>query len=363
MIDSLYGLKIRNLDGSEFVFNERTAPATNLWTRYVRANDGLSPDGGWLTSKWTCPNEIPEGYGFQVVSLTAAEVTFTQSGDRRYVSGTQDKIAYSSDGRKVTVMGFSDTHNFNYTKIIAFPTIASQKAASGFGLKVMGSSIFLENTPPLGYAYATHKAKVYITDAFNIESTFPGLTIENAVFFFYTDDNKSFIRLEPSNVQSWEKLKWWRYVSRNRNSTNITAYSPAWYWVVAFTNVQPAQLDIPGFGLKIRNLEGKVTFNSQMGVMTRPITVPGNQIPLGSGINVDLIRRPMYTPTKVGEIFSSDGGLGWWRDLNIGNLGESQISLFQTSTSQQRGYHGNQTIARTATPAIFLDAADYFPFP
>ncbi|MEY0214376.1 hypothetical protein AB7W58_08255 [Providencia rettgeri] len=42
MIDSLYGLKIRNLDGSEFVFNERTAPATNLWTRYVRANDGCS---------------------------------------------------------------------------------------------------------------------------------------------------------------------------------------------------------------------------------------------------------------------------------------------------------------------------------
>ncbi|OZS72182.1 hypothetical protein CHI95_23395, partial [Providencia rettgeri] len=132
MIDRLFGLKIRNLDGSEFVFNEHTAPATNLWTRYVKRSDGLSPDGGWLTYKWNCPNEIPEGYGFQVVSLSAAEVTFTQSGDRRYVSGTKDKIAYSSNGRKVTVMG---------------------------------SSIFLENTPPLGYAYATHKAKVYITDA------------------------------------------------------------------------------------------------------------------------------------------------------------------------------------------------------
>ncbi|MDD9340885.1 MAG: hypothetical protein PV362_14810 [Providencia heimbachae] len=362
MIDKLFGLKIRNLDGSEFIFNEHTAPATNLWTRYVKRSDGLSPDGDWLSFKWTCPYEIPEGYGFQVVSQNAAEVTFIQSGDRRYVSGTKDKIAYSANDRKITVNGMGN-YDLNYVKIIAFPTIESQKNASRFGLKIKGSSIFLENTPPLGYAYAAHKAKVFIDKAFDVGKTFPGLTIENAVFFFYTDDNKSFIRLEPSNVTSWDEVRWWRYVSRNKDSTDITAYTSAWYWVIAFTNMKPEQLDTPGFGLKIRNFTGAVTFNSSFGVMTRPITLPGNQIPVGSDINIESIRRPMYTPTRVGEVFSSNGGLGWWRDLNICNLGESQIGLYQTSTSQQRGYHGNYTVARTAIPAIFLDAADYFPFP
>lgn len=363
MIDKLYGLKIRNLDGSEFIFNEKTAPATNLWTRYVTRRDGITPDGGWLTYKWTCPNQVPEGYGFQVVSFKSAEVTFRQVGDRRYVSGTTDKMVYSTSNRKITVMGLMD-YDLNYVKIIAFPTAESQKVTSGFGLKVSGSSIFLENTPPLGYAYATHKAKVFIDKFFDIGKVFPGLTIENAIFFFYTDDNKSFIRLEASNVTSWEELKWWRYVSRNRNSTGITDYSSAWYWVIAFTNVPSEQLDTPGFGLKIRNInEKKVTFNSQMGVMTRPITLPSNQIPINSGISIDDIRRPMYTPTVVGEVFSSNGGLGWWRDLNIGNIGESEVGLLLTSTLQDRGHHGDYTVARTALPAIFLDAADYFPFP
>lgn len=361
MIDKLYGLKIRNLDGSEFIFNEHTAPATNIWTRYVKRNDGLSPDGGWLTYKWTCPTKIPTGYGAQVVSNVAAEVTFRESGDRRYVSGTVDRIGYNAAGGSVTLYGLQN-YDFNYVKIIAFPTIQSQQSQRGFGLKVSGSSVFLSNTPEMGYAYATHKAKVFIDRAFDINKAFPGLTIENAIFFFYTDDKKSFIRIEPSNQGGWEDIKFWRYVSRDRNSAAMTAYTSAWYWVVAFTNMQPAQLDTSGFGLKIRNLEGKVTFNSQMGVMTRPITVPANQIPVSSGKAIDDIHRPMYTPTLAGETFRSNGGLGQFRNLNVGNFDGSTVGLFETSRDAPRGYWGDYTVARTAMSIIFLDATDYFKF-
>ncbi|MEQ5184050.1 hypothetical protein ABN222_05900 [Providencia alcalifaciens] len=355
MIDKLYGLKIRNLDGSSFIFNEKTAPATNLWTRYVRTSDGLSPDGGWMTYKWTCPVKIPEGFDWQVIGGNSAEVTFRQVGDRRYVTGTRDLASSFESNGVVTITGLYDANN-NYVKIIAYPTEKTQSSIkANFGFRVAGSSIFTNEIPPTGYAYSM-KAKVVIDKKFYPQNVFPGLTIENAVYFFYTDDGSSFISLGFENSQRI-------FVSKSRFNPNSEDYTKASYWVVAFVNMSPSQLDEKGFGLKIRNLKGEVTFNSSFGVMTRPTAVPGNTIPVNAGIRVENISRPMYSPTTLGETFRSDGGAAQFRSIHPGNIDAYTIGLCEVNSWWQRGHHGDYTVARTARPAIILDAADYFPFP
>ncbi|HHR5880898.1 TPA: hypothetical protein ACS7XF_000814 [Providencia alcalifaciens] len=366
MIDKLYGLKVRNLDGSAFIFNDKTAPATNIWTRFLNNHsDKYTPDGGWLTSKWTCPIKIPTGYGFQTVGGLTAEVTFTQSGDRRYVSGTRDIAStYEKDGM-VTITGLrspiSGVRNYDYVKILSYPKKETQANSGEFGLRIGGSSIFTNEIPDMGYAYAM-KAKVYVDREFKPESVFPNFSIQNAIYFFYTDDSKSYINVEPI-VTSQSEVLGHKFMSRDKSNRNSTAYTSAWYWVIAFTNMSSEQLDTPGFGLKIRNYDGKVTFNSGFGVMTRPEAIPFNTIPVNSGVNIDGITRPMYTPAKAGETFRSNGGDAQFCSLCVGNADAFTIGLFEQNSWGTRGYHGNYTIARTAMPAIILDAADYFPFP
>lgn len=146
----MIGLRITNPDGSFFLFNEFTAPATNIWTRAVSEDYGdiLEPDGEWLSYKWTCPNAIPDGYNFYVMRHGAmAGITFTDIGGRMYVSGTEETFWHNqgSDG-KVTLKGLSrlsgDGKFKNRIQIIAYPDYKKSSLPINLGLRIKGNAVF-----------------------------------------------------------------------------------------------------------------------------------------------------------------------------------------------------------------------------
>lgn len=370
-MSEIVGLKIVDLsDGSAFVFNENTAPGSILFSDYVNSyRYNLTPDGGWLTYQYTLPNPIPTGYEVQFPGAGRAEVTFTESGDRRYVSGTQDLFNLNLSGdRKLTIKGLRQSRNSgepnNHVQVFAYPTMEAMKTQGKAGLKIMGNNIFFNPIPSTGYAYAIHRKKIRINGMFRPSEIHPSLNMNNAVYFFYCEDAKSYItHFYVVNDKQTTYIDHY-FVSRNRGDPTTTTRTSADYYVIAFANQSPADLEaIAGkAGLKLRDMNGRTTYCSAMKVLTRPYTIPANQINVNSGYTIKDVKRPMYCPSIYGETFTSNGGSAQFRSLNIGNFNGSTVGLFEVNTWAARGYHGNYTIARSSAPIIILDAADYFKF-
>ncbi|HGJ5864944.1 hypothetical protein QE197_07635 [Arsenophonus nasoniae] len=361
----MIGLRITNPDGSFFLFNEFTAPATNIWTRAVSEDYGdiLEPDGEWLSYKWTCPNAIPDGYNFYVMRHGAmAGITFTDIGGRMYVSGTEETFWHNqgSDG-KVTLKGLSrlsgDGKFKNRIQIIAYPDYKKSSLPINLGLRIKGNAVFLNEIPTTGYAYAFYKKKITINAEFIPSMISPDLTIDNAIYFFYTLNSNAYIRTDYVQQSIYDPGRP-VLISTEKNGRGNTS---AEYYVVAFRLAKGGELDTGSHGLRLRNSKGEITFNSEYNVLTRPIMITGTSMSTGEKRTIENIRRPMYSPSAVGQFFFRTDG-GYLENLNICHYDQTGLSLSRFRVMYNSAYYGDNTTARTKNSILVLDAEDYFKF-
>ncbi len=371
-MSDIVGLRITDLsDKSSFVFNENTAPGAIMFSGYVTSKKyHLVPDGGWLTYQYTFPEPIPFGYDVHIPTSGSAEVTFRESGDRRYVTGTKDSFTLDlSTDRKLTIKRLtwdrSDTGQFsNYRQILIYPTKDLKNTATS-GLKIMGNNIFFNPIYHQGYAYAVFRKKIRIGSKFKPNQIDPSLTMTNAVYFFYCDDSKSYITYKyDKNKNNTVTLDHYFVCRDRRNAHTEDNISEADFYVIAFSNQTSKQLDaLHSAGLKIRNIDGLTTFSSALKVLSKPVNISASEISVNKGIRIEGLSRPMYSPAIHGETFTSNGGAAQFKSLNIGNIDKHTVGLIEMNSWWARGYHGPYTEAISKAPIILLDAEDYFYFP
>ncbi|EPG3569134.1 hypothetical protein ON011_004093 [Providencia rettgeri] len=369
MID-IVGLRVTDLnDKSSFVFNDKTSPAAIMFSDYIASDKyQLVPDGGWLTYQYTFPEPIPEGYDVHMPSSGDAEVTFRQSGDRRYVTGVKDSFTLDlSTDRKLTVKRLIDWKIYgrfsNYCQILIYPTINLKNTATS-GLKIMGNNIFFNPIYHRGYAYAVFRKKIKIGRKFRPSEIDPSLNMLNAIYFFYCDDGHSFVTHKFEDDKYRKTIDHYFICRDRRDAHSENNISEAYFYVVAFSNQTPEQLDkLHSAGLKIRNVDGLTTFSSALKVLTKPVNIPASELSVNKGTQMEGLSRPMYSPALHGETFTSNGGAAQFKSLSIGNIDKNTVGLIEMNSWWARGHHGPYTVAISKAPITLLDAADYFYFP
>ncbi|WP_334469961.1 hypothetical protein [Arsenophonus sp. PmNCSU2021_1] len=343
----MIGLRITNPDGSFFYFNENTTPATNIWTKAVDVRRG----------SWTCPNPIPQGYKFVISRGGAlASVRFVQHGNAMVAAGTETLVSYSESNRLVTVRNLHGVGT-EPIQIIAYPDYNKIPLVGSAGLKILGSAIFLSSLPITGYSYAFHKKIMIIDGVFNPVELGAGLTPDNAIYFFYSTDVKNYIGREPIR-DGGGSVKSLRISNIRRNSHSLAKSK---YYVIAFRAAKSGELETKGCGLKLRNIDGNVTFNSQFNVMTKPVLVPSSEFAVGKGKTIPGIKRPMYTPQRVGDYFWHTDG-GYLDYLNVCQYSATSLGLSRYRYFYNSAYIGETTTALSSFPVLVLDAEDYFKF-
>ncbi|MCT8349530.1 hypothetical protein LGZ99_20605 [Photorhabdus temperata] len=389
---SNYGLKITNPnDGVSFIFNEKTSPCAIIWSRAVEASRGdilknptVGQNGFWYD--WECPVKIPSGYRFTIIkSGGMAIVKRRYTGRGVFFDGALEMIQYSENNGIVTVSGLGDdTQIFvdrlalnNLIKIIAWPDPKLKTPGLNYGLRVAGNTVFLNEKPPMGYGYAFHKKKMNINGIFNPKDVDPSLTIDNAIFFFYTDNSDAIMRARE-DYSYLDYSVWSEYVCINKKTGKEMSAN---WWVVAFTNPKGNELSGGTGGLRIRNIKGEITFSSYYGVLSLPVQVPGNNFFAGKAVSLPNIKRPMYMPTVVGQsIFQPN--YDWWNwveerwerptnfywigELCLGNNDKYSLSLFNLARVQDgagmQNYKDGYREVKTSQPILILDAESHFKF-
>ncbi|MBD2792179.1 hypothetical protein [Xenorhabdus szentirmaii] len=275
-----FGLKIINPhDGTSFIFNEKTAPASLVWTDYVSKNTpGIrnSPTD-WRYHEWQCQTNIPAGYQTHVYPADITGFHQERSGDGFRLGGFYERVQFSQNGENVIVDGLSLDGFFGewvdkteLIKIIAYPLISGGKA----GLKIGNNSHFNNSVPPAGFGYVSHKARVYIQGQFNPASLDARLNYGNCLMFFYNEDPACMLVHREG-----------AYVSCNRHDGGDRA---GWYQVVIFSDIGiKERFEGGGYGLRLRNRDGVITFNSGVGVLTKPVSLDVSNRKLG-----DIIPTP-----------------------------------------------------------------------
>ncbi|MDX7989154.1 hypothetical protein FE392_17870 [Xenorhabdus sp. 12] len=348
-----FGLKITNqADGTSFVFNETTAPASLVWTDFVsKDTPGIrrSPTD-WRYYEWECQIKIPAGYRAYVYPVEFTGFSQDRSGNGFRLLGFYERAQFTQNGETVIVDRVSLDNFFEkwlteLIKIIAYPSTAGGKA----GLKILNNSNFNNSVPPAGFGYVSHKARVYIDGRFNPASIDPRLTYGNCLMFFYNEDPECMLIHREGY-----------YTSHNRHNGDGRA---GWYRVVVFSNIGiKERLEGGGYGLRLRNRDGVVTFNSGVGVLTKPVSLDVSNRKLGDIIPTPGIKYPMLVPAWIGHHLWMEGSTAYSRDLSLtahkdGGLiiGSGKRSFWKASQWGTLNYTTKQSI-------LILDAASYFNF-
>ncbi|MDR5615683.1 hypothetical protein [Arsenophonus sp.] len=344
----MIGLRITHNDGSSFIFNQQTVPATNIWTSGVYSN-----------GTWMCPNRIPEGYEFAIMRFgTLTGVKFVPQGNAMIASGTEDYASYSSSSGTITFYKLLNSNTIRFPiQIIAYPNYKKITIASKVGLRIEGNPIFLNDLPITGYAYGFYKKIVTIDGVFNPKIISADLTLDNAVYFFYSLDANSYIR-RAVFTDSWGSPSGYGMVNTARDSKSSAKSK---YYVIAFRTAKEGEINQGSSGLRIRNMQGKVTFNSLYDVLTKPILVPGTSLTFDKKTKITGIKRPMYTPQSAGEFFFHTDG-GYIDQLNVCQYDAESIRLSRFRWYYNSAYIGETTLSLTKYPLLILDAEDYFKF-
>lgn len=185
----------------------------------------------------------------------------------------------------------------------------------------------------------------------------PDLTIDNAIYFFYTLNSNAYIRTDYVQQSIYDPGRP-VLISTEKNGRGNTS---AEYYVVAFRLAKGGELDTGSHGLRLRNSKGEITFNSEYNVLTRPIMITGTSMSTGEKRTIENIRRPMYSPSAVGQFFFRTDG-GYLENLNICHYDQTGLSLSRFRVMYNSAYYGDNTTARTKNSILVLDAEDYFKF-
>ncbi|MBJ2108382.1 MULTISPECIES: hypothetical protein [Proteus] len=350
----MYGLRIKNIeDGTSFIFNESTRPASVIWSRRITGWDNIRND-----ETWDCPIQLPKNYSACVLGNYSAicEQIYYSDGSYYYVTGnTEEYISVDINNGVITVGGLQkETWNgrkpWNHIKIIGYPISSDEN----YGLRIAGNNLFLVDPPSSGFGYATFKKEITISGVFNPKDIDPSLDFDNAIYFFHSEEPNAVIRMYR-NV--WSDGSSIEYICINKENGN---HYTAKFKVIAFQ-----QYKLPnrkGAGLRIRNSNNEITFDSTNNVLTKPVEVIPKNIELGKEYIVNGIKKPMYIPAIVGESFYSNKGLGKFHDVIVGNYAGNSISLYSYYRHESRGTYGEYTEAISSHPLLIIDASDYFNF-
>ncbi|PHM68014.1 hypothetical protein [Xenorhabdus kozodoii] len=349
---SIVGLKIVNPhDGTSFIFNEKTSPASLVWTDYVSKNTpGIhqSPTD-WRYYEWECQIKIPAGYQAHVYPVGFTEFHQGRSGNGFRLTGFSEQIRFSQNGESIIIDGLSLDNFFDnwlteLIKIIAYPQTSGGQA----GLKILNNSNFNNSVPPAGFGYVSHKARVYIQGRFDPASIDPRLNYGNCLMFFYNEDPTCMLVHQNG------------YYSCSRHDGGDRA---GWYRVVIFSDIGVRErLEGPGYGLKLRNRDGAVTFSSGVGVLTKPVSLNVSNRGLGDIIPTPGIRYPMLVPAWIGHHLWMEGSTAYSRNLSLTSYGEGALFVGSGDRTYWKASQWGTTNYTTKQPILILDAADYFNF-
>ncbi|PHM46300.1 hypothetical protein Xmau_00710 [Xenorhabdus mauleonii] len=354
------GLKIMNPhDGTHFVFNKDTAPATLTWVANV---DNHTPGANERAETWTCPVKIPSGYKSAVAAQRMAGVVFYYDGDNFRINGGEEFCDYIQNGETVTIKNIVLKNPFssvgNIVKIIAYPHNQTGKA----GLKIGGNVNFNVDIPHSGFSYVSHKATLKIEGRVDFSKIDPRLNLGNCLAFFHTDDPYAMISLyRRTNTDGYDLY----YACTDRRNGNRTS---ATFRVIIFSDVgAEGRFGNERYGLRLRNSRGQITFSSGVGVLTRPTEVFINAYKQNERIVVPGIARPMYIPSMVGEHFWVSDRKGYIQELCVGNYDAGSICIGASMVDSKPGYlgsvgYGTDYTYITQKPVLILDASDYFHF-
>ncbi|CDG20619.1 conserved protein of unknown function [Xenorhabdus poinarii G6] len=350
---SSYGLKITNQeDGSSFVFNEQTSPACLIWTDYVsKGTPGVhtSPTD-WRYFQWDCQVKIPAGYRAHVYPGNFTTFNQDRSGNGFRLTGFYEKAQFSQNGESVSVDGlllenFFDNWLTELIKVIAYPATSGGTA----GLKILNNSNFNTSVPPAGFGYVSHKARVYIQGRFDPASIDPRLNYGNCLMFFYNEDPECMLVHQNGH-----------YVSCNRYNEDGR---DGWYRVVIFSNIGIRErLERGGYGLRLRNNDGVITFNSGVGVLTKPVGLDVSNRKLGDIIPTAGIKYPMLVPAWIGHHLWMEGDTAYSRDLSLTSNGAGGLFVGSGKRSYWKASQWGTTNYTTKQSILILDAASYFNF-
>ncbi|MBI6547279.1 hypothetical protein [Xenorhabdus lircayensis] len=350
---SQYGLKITNqTDGTSFIFNEKTSPACLIWTDYVsKDTPGIhkSPTD-WRHFEWECQIKIPPGYQAHVYPAEFTAFHQERSGNGFRLTGFSELARFSQNGESVIIDGLSLNNVFDnwlteLIKVIAYPSTSGGKA----GLKILNNSNFNNSVPPAGFGYVSHKARVYIQGRFDPASIDPRLNYGNCLMFFYNEDPECMLVHRKGY-----------YTSCNRHDEGDRA---GWYRIVVFSDIGVRErLEGKGYGLRLRNKDGVITFNSGVGVLTRPVSLDVSNRKLGDIIPTAGIRYPMLVPAWIGHHLWMEGRTAYSRDLSLTRKGEGALLIGSGKRTYWKASQWGTTNYTTKQSILILDAATYFNF-
>ena len=150
------------------------------------------------------------------------------------------------------------------------------------------------------------------------------------------------------------------YYSCNRYDGGDRA---GWYRVVVFSDIGVKErLEGKGYGLKLRNKDGVITFNSGVGVLTKPVSLDVSNRKLGDIIPTAGIQRPMLVPAWIGHHLWMDGSTAYSRDLSLTCNGEGALFVGSGRSAYHKASQWGTTNYTTKQPILILDAASYFNF-
>ncbi|OTA20463.1 hypothetical protein Xbed_01493 [Xenorhabdus beddingii] len=349
---SVYGLKIVNPhDGTSFIFNEKTAPASLVWLADVSYNTPGARRGRMPgEDQWTCPVKIPSGYKSMVACDEMVGLVFEFGDSHARLDRGEERIIYSQNGDTVTITDMSMTAwngdpRYTAVKILAYPENRTGRA----GLKIGNNTNFNIDVPRSGFSYVSHKAKLKIDGELDFSQIDPRLNRSNCLVFFCAETPYAIMTPGENSYTCCDR----------RNGNKMSAV----FWLVIFSDIDATgRFENDRYGLRLRNNRGDITFSSGVGVLTKPTEIYINSYGKNERIPVSGIERPMYIPSHAAKHFWMSGRKGRQEDLAVGNYDSGSICVGVSSSYDRYGYSGPDYTYVTKRPILILDAADYFNF-
>lgn len=345
------GLRIKNPDGTSFLFNENTSPAFIVWSGNV---DRDSPGFEFRDRRyyWRCPNKIPDGYNYIIVGENMAGIGYKIENSQWTPTGGVWESDWSVTDGYITLNG---TTMKEYIVIVAWPSSSTGK----YGIRVLGNSIFTSISDMTHASYVIYKGETVIEGDWRPSVLNPSFTMNNCLCFFYSESPDATIRLWNS-FDDRDKYPFtdqiadyvYRAIDKWGNRTSLRCK------VVVFGNKDlNATTTDQRYGFRIRNLSGKITFSNSEGVLVNPKPITINDKGVDSPFEIPGVRRPMYLAAMIGQGFNNRTQYKY----GLKSYG-SYVQVGVTESKYQEASHGSRIDYVTQKPFLFLDAADYFNF-
>ncbi|MCB5311898.1 hypothetical protein [Yersinia intermedia] len=329
-----YGLRIRNPDGSSFIFNEKTTMSKILG----------SGSKGLTFGEWYTGIQVPVGHDYVLWLSSYAWINYNVSNSQWVPSGYAYNQPYLDGNRvlRVNSVNYNTAIPATHYGVFSWP---QGHAPGRYGLRVNGKNNFSSISDVSSFSVLLWKGEVDIYNGWLPQAINSAFTMDRVVCFFYTTDQSKTICMSPDPGDRVYKV--WN-VNGGQSGGAIRAK------VCIFGNGPIVKAK---YGLQIRNSAGQVVYNSGTEIFAKPVLTSLANLSLGQLRSVPGITRPMYAPSNIGALYSYP----WQVDVWVNSNGYQLCPAWGWSKNQPKS-HGPYTYYVSDIPILSLDASDYFNF-